>query len=453
MRVNRPVSRSVVAAAVAAVVLALTGIVVVATNVDSSLNDELGSGSGSLPAAALHLSGVHHGKTNYGKHLQLRVSNGALSNVTITQPGLGRLAGSFNKTRTRWHSASGLAPSSHLKAAISYVDLAHQTRVRHMSLRTPAAKNQFNAFLSPGGGTVGIGSPVVVNFDRWVPAKKRAEVEAGLSVTTKPAVVGAWHWMSGQTVHWRPPRYWKPGTKVHLLSDLQGVNIGHKTYGPVGRHTTSFKIGAAHITEADQAAHQMRVYSNGKLIRTFPISTGRSQYPTMDGIHIALEKSQSVVMDSATVGIPKGSPGYYYETVYWDVRISNTGEFVHAAPWSVGSQGSVNVSHGCVNLSTTDATWFYNWSYTGDIVDLYNGVRPPEVGDAGTADWNMSWKKWVAGDAAPTKAALHAHARPARTYEPGFRPPPKHKGHKHAHHSKARHASRRTAQASGATYG
>jgi lipoprotein-anchoring transpeptidase ErfK/SrfK len=450
MRGNRPVSRGVVAAAVGAIVLALTGVVIVATNVGTSADEMIGSGSQTLPTAAVRVTGMHHGKAQYGKHLHVRVTNGALSAVTANQKGIGPLTGSFNQTHTRWHSSSPLAPSTRVKAAISYVNLAHQAQVRRVSLRTPAAKQQFNAFLSPGGGIVGIGSPIVVNFDRYVPTKKRAAVESGLAVTTKPSVVGAWHWMSGQSVHWRPPRYWHSGTKVHVSSDLQGVDIGHHTYGPVGMHKVSFKIGDSHISEADQAAHVMRVYNNGNLIRTFPISTGRSQYPTMDGIHIALAKSQTVEMNSATVGIPKGSPGYYDEIVYWDVRISNGGEFVHAAPWSVGSQGSSNVSHGCVNLSTADATWFYNWSYVGDIVDVYNGVRPPETGDAGTADWNMSWKKWVAGDAAATKAARHAHARAARTYEPGFRPvkPKHHHAKHHAHHN---HAAQSTAN-SGATY-
>jgi lipoprotein-anchoring transpeptidase ErfK/SrfK len=300
---------------------------------------------------------------------------------------------------------------------------------------------------------VGIGQPIVVTFDHFVPEKKRAAIEAGLSVKTTPAVVGAWHWMNGESLHWRPPHYWKSGTKVRLTSKLQGVNVGHQTYGPVGAHHASFKIGASHISEADQATHQMKVYDDGKLVRTFPISTGREQYPTMDGVHVALAKSQSVIMDSATVGIPKGSPGYYYETVFWDVRISNGGEFVHAAPWSVGSQGFTNVSHGCVNLSTENATWFYNWSQVGDIVDVYNGVRPPETGDAGTADWNMSWKKWVAGDAAPTRAALHAHARASRTYEPNFRPEPKHNHSKHAKHgSHHRHHNAAASASSGASW-
>ena len=156
----------------------------------------------------------------------------------------------------------------------------------------------------------------------------------------------------------------------------------------------------------------MQVYDNGKLIKTFPISTGRDQYPTMDGVHIALEKSPVVTMDSATVGIPKGNPGYYNETVYWDVRISNGGEFVHAAPWSVGSPG---LHQRLARLREPQHRRTPSGSTTGrrlgDIVDVYNGVRPPETGDAGTADWNMSWKQWLAGDAAPTKAAKALHPR------------------------------------------
>jgi lipoprotein-anchoring transpeptidase ErfK/SrfK len=441
MRAIRPLPRSVLATLAAAVVLILVGIGIVAASGGSTPLTRIGSAPHPVPKVALRVPGVHHGKATFAKRLRVKVSNGTLRAVRIKGPAAGRFAGAFNRTRTTWVSDDKLAPSSRLKAKVVYVDLASRQSVSHFKVRTKPAKQTYNDYLSPAGGTVGIGQPIVVNLDRWVPEKRRAAVESGLLVKTTPHVVGAWHWMSGQSAHWRPPHYWKPGTKVRVSSYLQGVNIGHHTYGPVGRHHTSFTIGAAHVSEADQAAHQMRVYDNGKLIKTFPISTGRAQYPTMDGIHIALDRQQVVEMDSATVGIPKGSPGYYDEIVYWDVRISNGGEFVHAAPWSVGSQGSVNVSHGCVNLSTTNAEWFYNWSRLGDIVDVYNGVRPPEVGDAGTADWNMSWKQWVAGDAAPTKAAKQAHARPARTYEPGFKPAkPKHGKHtQHAKHTRHRH--------------
>jgi lipoprotein-anchoring transpeptidase ErfK/SrfK len=439
MSFTRPISRGVLAALAAVVVLAVVGAVVLAASLAGSNHQKISSSSTPstpLPKAKLHVAGLQHRRLPYAKPLRIRVRNGALSSVRIRQAGVGPIAGTFNKTRTRWHSASPLAPSSHLAAAVSYVDLAHHTSTKTLTIRTAAAKQHFNALLSPGAGnTVGVGSPVVVTFDRPVPTNRRAAVEHAITVSARPAVVGAWHWMNDQDVHWRPPTYWKPGTKVTLSSDLQGVTLGHGVWGAVGRHRTSFTIGASHISEVNQATHEMQVFDNGKLIKTFPVSTGRQVYPTMDGVHIAIEKSQVVQMDSATVGIPKGSPGYYNETVYWDVRISDGGEFVHAAPWSVGEQGHINVSHGCVNLSTENAEWFYNWALNGDVVDVYGGVRPPEPGDPGTADWNMSWKQWLAGDAAPTAAAKALHPALPRTAEPGFGPPKHSASKSHSHHS------------------
>jgi lipoprotein-anchoring transpeptidase ErfK/SrfK len=277
-----------------------------------------------------------------------------------------------------------------------------------------------------------------VQFDRDIPESRRAAIERHLSVTSKPAVVGAWHWMNDREVHWRPPTYWRPGTKVTIHSDLQDVSIGPGDWGARGVHATSFKIGPSHISEVNIASHEMNVYDNGKLIRTLPVSTGRDQYPTMDGVHIAIEKSPVVQMDSATVGILPGNPDYYNETVYWDVRISDSGEFVHAAPWSVAEQGNTNVSHGCVNLSPANAEWFYNWSLRGDVVDVYNGVRPPLPDDPGTEDWNMSWKQWLAGDAAPTAAAKALHPGLPRDVEPGFAPVVK-------HHAAKKHAAKKAA--------
>ena len=76
------------------------------------------------------------------------------------------------------------------------------------------------------------------------------------------------------------------------------------------------------------------------------------------------------------------------------------------------------MSHGCVNLSTANAEWFYNFSQRGDIVDVYNSSAAPDTSDPGMADWNMSWKQWVAGDADPTAVALHHKAPMPRDVEP-----------------------------------
>ncbi len=60
----------------------------------------------------------------------------------------------------------------------------------------------------------------------------------------------------------------------------------------------------------------------------------------MNGAHLVLGKQQSVVMDSATTGSRATPPDGYFETVFFDVAISEHGVYVHAAPWSVGQQGA-----------------------------------------------------------------------------------------------------------------
>ena len=50
------------------------------------------------------------------------------------------------------------------------------------------------------------------------------------------------------------------------------------------------------------------------------------------------------------------------------MRVTWSGEFVHAAPWSTGDQGRANVSHGCVGMSMSNAIWLFNQSTIGDVV-------------------------------------------------------------------------------------
>mgnify|MGYP006171307037 CR=1 FL=1 len=64
-----------------------------------------------------------------------------------------------------------------------------------------------------------------------------------------------------------------------------------------------------------------------------------------------IEKFLEKRMNSETVGIAEGNPEYYdIDDVEYAMRVTYSGEFVHAAPWSVGSQGNANVSHGCIGL-------------------------------------------------------------------------------------------------------
>ena len=105
-----------------------------------------------------------------------------------------------------------------------------------------------------------------------------------------------------------------------------------------------------------------------------PISMGKNGTPTNNGTFIVGDRFGHLIMDSSTYGVPSNSPNGYRTEVDYATQISYSGIYVHAAPWSVGSQGYSNVSHGCLNVSTSNAQWFFNNTKRGDIVDISNTV-------------------------------------------------------------------------------
>jgi lipoprotein-anchoring transpeptidase ErfK/SrfK len=350
------------------------------------------------PSPQLVVDGMQLGQVPWDQPLRLRVLNAAVGAVSVQDEAGALIAGSIGPDGV-WQTTTALVPLTRYNVDVETVRRPHQVSHQTVTVQTTDAVRHLAATISPGdGATVGVGMPIVVTLDGDVAKSKRAAVESRLSVTTNPPVAGAWHWMSGRELHWRPPAYWPPHTDVSVDSNFDRLDVGDGVWG-AGHRSAHFAIGDAHVSIADVQSHVFTVTSNGRVQRVIPMSAGRDAYPTKNGIHIALEKSQVVTMDSQTVGIPRDSPDGYYEKVYWDVRISNGGAFVHAAPWSVGEQGSRNVSHGCVNISTSDAQWFYSFTQRGDVVHVVHSPAPPVLSDPGTADWNISWSAWLAGSA------------------------------------------------------
>ncbi|HQV91060.1 MAG TPA: L,D-transpeptidase, partial [Phycicoccus sp.] len=88
-----------------------------------------------------------------------------------------------------------------------------------------------------------------------------------------------------------------------------------------------------------------------------------------------------------------GSPGYYKVDTKWNLRVTWTGEFLHSAPWSVGAQGSDNVSHGCTNMSPENAEWMFNFSKAGDVVQV-SGSGRQFLPSEGIGVWQYSFDDW-----------------------------------------------------------
>ena len=308
------------------------------------------------------------------------------------------LAGELEDDGRTWVSTGPLAPATRYKVVAEAVEDAGAPTRRRSTFTTLRPRAELRAAVMPlDGETVGVGLPIGVWFSQ--PVADRAAVERRLQVTSSKPVTGAWRWFADNEVHYRPRSYWPSGSRVTLRARLAGTDAGRGVWGVADR-TIRFRIGERRVSVVDVRAHRMKVVSGGRTLRVLPVSTGGERYPTTNGVHFVVEKTPVKLMDSSTVGIPRGSPGGYYQRVAWSVRISNSGEFVHAAPWSTGSQGRANVSHGCVNLSTANAAWFYRLTRRGDVVEVRGSPKRPGA-SFGVADWNMSWRRWLAGSALP----------------------------------------------------
>lgn len=259
--------------------------------------------------------------------------------------------------------------------------------------------------LMADGATYGVGNVIVAKFDE--PIDNKANAERHLTVTTNPPVRGAWYWVDDRTAHWRPEKYYPPGTTVDVAATIYGVALGDGLYGQEDEHL-SFKIGDSHVSIADDNTKQVSVFENGKLVRTMPTSMGMGGTETVGGttlsfwtprgVYTVMDKANPVIMDSSTFGLPINSRLGYRETIAYATRISSDGIYLHQLNSTVWAQGNTDTSHGCLNLNGDNAAWFYDFSVPGDIVEVRNtGGEPLRLEQNG--DWTVPWDQWRKGSA------------------------------------------------------
>jgi lipoprotein-anchoring transpeptidase ErfK/SrfK len=340
-----------------------------------------------------HATGVRPGDP-----ISVRATSGRLRSVTVTDGAGQPVTGAMRKGA--WGSAGLLKPGTAYTVTINATgpDGTASTTTSSFRTLTPAVMATYS--LIPNGGTVGVGMPVIVQFDSQVMTKAmRAEVEKRVKVTTSPRQAGSWGWLDNRQLMWRPVSFWKPGTRVTLSAPLTGVQTGVGKY--VGNDaSTSFTIGSAMVSTVNMRTHRMTVTQDGRTIRTFKVSTGKPgpKTETRYGTKVIIERESALTMDSATVGIPKGDPNYYKIKTKWNLRLTWTGEFIHSAPWSTSAQGSANVSHGCTNMAPADAEWMFTHSKMGDVVNFTGSTRAFKPTE-GIGVWVYSYAGWKAQSA------------------------------------------------------
>ena len=331
------------------------------------------------------------------KPVTVTTTAGKLTAITLKDDDGDKVTGSFNTDKTQWTSQPQLKPGASYTVSGSAEGTDGATVPISSTFKTLKASKSLKASVVPlNGETVGVALPIQIFWNN--PVKDRAAVEKRLSVKTSVPVDGSWHWVNSKQVNYRPKNYWPAGTKVTVNIDTQGVNAGNSTWGSSSRKI-AFTIGPSVVSNVNVTKHTMTVTINGKLARSIPITAGKDGFTTRSGVKVIMEKFTVKRMDAATVGLKPGDPEYYnIPDVKWAQRVTSSGEFIHGAPWSSGSQGSANVSHGCVGMSLKDAQWFFNQTLRGDPVIVTGTTRHMEPGN-GWTDWNTTWAAYKAGSA------------------------------------------------------
>ena len=329
-------------------------------------------------------------------------ADGRITDVTAMDANGRYVAGELSADGARWHSTSPLAADASYTVRVSTEDGdgAPGRKVLTFDTGRPGAKKTLDVAFGPKAGAYGVGQPITAELSQPVrDAAQRAIVERALKVESTPAVEGAWHWVDDKKLHYRPKEYWPAHATVQVRSNLEGIKVGDRMWGGKAKPlkiTTDDRV----VAVTDAAAHTLTVYQDGEEIRQIPVTTGKPGFETRDGVKVVLGKESFVRMRSTTVGIAEGSSESYDLPVHWATRVTWSGEYVHAAPWSVGSQGVANVSHGCVGMSTSNAEWFFNAVQEGDLVEVVNsGGDTMEPFGNGFGDWNLDWAKWRTGSA------------------------------------------------------
>jgi lipoprotein-anchoring transpeptidase ErfK/SrfK len=379
--------------------------------------------SASAPAApTVAISSPTDGATDIpaSAEIAFQAENARSATLTLTDAAGTAVEGAMRPDGSSWVPSTPLTYSTRYTAKVSAIGAGGKETAKTVTFATMGRPDNLVSVRSQLGDDLvyGVGMPVVVNFGTDIPQDQRASVEKRLFVSSEPAQEGAWNWFNGHEVHFRPRQYWTAGTKLSIRFATGGLPFGGGSYGAADV-TVRASIGDKFVMTIDNATKMMSVSRNDQEVKTVPVSLGKPSAPSSSGNMLVMVKNEWEWFDSSTYGVPVDSNDGYRTKVSWPMRLTWGGQYIHAAPWSVGEQGRVNVSHGCTNISMENADWLWHQTHIGDPVIVKGTERGLERGD-GWTDWDVSWEEFVKGSALPRPA----NPSGASTDRGGSRPTP-----------------------------
>lgn len=327
---------------------------------------------------------------------EIRAEEAAIKDVSLV-PVLGGepVAGTLSADGSSWKADGPLAFATEYSFSFVLVDSTGGEHRQEQTFTTVQPENEANAWMYPApGSTVGTGQAIEITFSE--PVTNKDAVEKAITIASTSGQEGAFYWLNDTEVRYRAQEYWAPHSTITVDMQLFGVDFGNGMIGNFN-DTYSFKTHNTRLAVVDNATKEMKVFIDGKLERTFPVTLGTEEWPSFYGFYTVMEQYERTKFTAESIGLKPEDPAYYPPTeVNFASRISNGGAFVHEAlPAAQSVLGIANVSHGCVGMSPEGAKYFYDVFGPGDMLEIRNtDTGPVQVWD-GFGDWNLSWSEWT----------------------------------------------------------
>jgi lipoprotein-anchoring transpeptidase ErfK/SrfK len=246
------------------------------------------------------------------------------------------------------------------------------------------------------GATYGVGLPLIAYLNTKITDSKAFVGATKVTVNGQPAA-GGWYFQASAIypdypveAHYRLQDYWPAHANIKMEMPLDGLSAGA---GLVFDDSLTLDVntGAKNITMVDGHTERLITTTDDQPKFNFPVSLGKAKTPTFTGTKVVMERDAVKEMIGTT-------PGDLYDLkVPWSCRITNSGEFIHAASWNGGNIGQRSTSNGCTNLNVTDAQNFFNFAQVGDVAVYTNTGGPVMPSWDGYGCWNLPWSTWQTG--------------------------------------------------------
>ena len=256
---------------------------------------------------------------------------------------------------------------------------------------------------------LGLALPLQVTFSEAL--ADRTNAASNLQVRTRDgkAISGKWSWIGQRHLKFTPHPAWPASSTIEVRADgqhLRSVQGGMLKQALIEQ----FSTGTDRRLFVYLDNQRVDAVENGKVVRTFKVSTGKSKTPTVTGNFYIYDRYRHKTMRS---DVGKGQRGFYEVEKVPYTQFFHKDYAFHGAFWH--NNFGRPASHGCVNMATKDqnkrwpnvsedAGWLYRWGALGLPVTVTHKAPEPIQASPVLAEESKNGNKLVRTE--PPEAAV-----------------------------------------------